>query len=237
MSSSEINPIYVIGGIVVIGLLFFYYNNSAHDQVFLILCFVAICIYGYIQFDVKHSAAQRLNIDQKLINKQILHNKQNNDNVPLTSKHYQIYRHPKSYKYSYRIQEYIAIIDSLEFIEKYDVEKLKQVKAYCEAFFKTHFNIMLGKYNGSLYLPELLDFKRLALNTLHQLVFVLPKTSTIVNIPDLDEFITKRILMLSGLLTRYIKIAREYEMKMNKPIISRYEPPYDTYENDDEFAL
>ena len=237
MEKLELNPLYVFFGVLIIALFFYHFKNNAHDKAFLLLCFIVISIYIYFTIDDKGVSKKFAATIEKIVDGTGSTLK-TMANTPLISNHYQVYRYPKSLKYSYRIQEYRNIIESLDFVEKYDVEKLKQVKAYCEAFFKTHFNIMMGKYDVSLYLPELLDFKKLALNVMHQMIFVLPKTSTIIDIPDLDEFVTKRILMLSGLMTKYIKIAREYGSRQNKNFVSKYEPPYEVSEGvEDPFVI
>jgi len=143
----------------------------------------------------------------------------------LASRHYQVYRHPKTTKYSYRVKDYKMIIQSLEFMYIYDTDILDHVKALSEAFFKTHYNVMMGKYEPSLYMGELHDFKEEAIALLRESVFVVPKTSTVVDIPDLNEFIEKQTLKLNEVFSRYIRIVAH---AFPETVVTRYyEPPFE----------
>ncbi len=133
------------------------------------------------------------------------------------------YRVPQSYKYSSRVQNYVDVMKKLDFVYKYDVEKLDQIKVMCEKFFKIHFNVILGKYVPSLYISHLYDIKNSVNLIMDELVFVLPKMSTIVDISDIDEFIKSKKLELNAILTKYIKIVH----KLNKEIGRFSTPPFE----------
>lgn len=210
------DPTYIFGSFLVVIVFYKLYQTSVHDQAFVLLCFGAVLLFFIFQ-SRKHTL--QVNAAQKSIKLPV---PQGEVSTPV----YQVYKHPSGWKYSYRVETYRSLMDSLEFTNKYDVGKLNEVKAYCEAFFKTHFNIMVGKYDPQLYIDQLIDYKRLALRTMHELVFVLPKQSTIVDIPDLDEHISKCTLRLTNLLTKYINVVH-HAHKTNKQFKTRFnEPPY-----------
>ena len=144
----------------------------------------------------------------------------------IAARHYQVYKYPGSTKYSSRIKEFRGLMTDLEFLYIYDNEKLNHIKALGEAFFKTHFNVMMGKYDPGMYIAELHDFKKEILELMREFVFVVPRVSTIVDIPDVDKFIQSKTLQLNELLARYIRIVSH---AFPDVVISRsYEPPFES---------
>jgi hypothetical protein len=198
-------PVFIIFGIFGLLLVIHNFNKSVHDRVFIVLSLIAIGAYLYYETYAKppkHDSTPLRNAPAGARNNDV---SKKLANTPMPSPHYQVYRFPSSFKYSMRVDDYVNIIRSIEFVDKYDVSILNRVKTYCEAFFKTHYNITIGKYDSGLYKSELHDFRKLALDAMHELVFVLPKTSTIVDVPDLDDHITRKILALSRLLNKFIR--------------------------------
>jgi hypothetical protein len=195
------------------------------QQAFFVICIVSIIVTFYVTN--KETAND---IIGKISNRieDFTNDTSLSDAMPreIASRHYQVYKYPGSTKYSYRIKEYRALMQELEFVYIYDVEKLNHIKALGEAFFKTHFNVMMGKYEPGLYIGELHDFKNEILELMREFVYILPKVSTVVDIPDLDNFVEKKTLQFNELLSRYIRIVSHAYPDV---VVSRtYEPPFES---------
>ena len=147
------------------------------------------------------------------------------ETLEMPSDVYKTYKHPIALKYSQRIPDYFNLIKAFEFVYKYDKQKMNQVKAYGEHFFKTHFNIMIGQYDPKLYISDLYDTKRKIIDILQELVFVLPKVSRISSLKNIDQFVYQRINKINALLSRYIKIV--HHAYPNVKLTRYYEPPFE----------
>jgi len=182
--------------------------------------------YAFMIFLVLGLCAAYYYIDNTTLNSAISDPpKMNADSLEMPSNIYKTYKHPVILKYSQRIPDYFTIIKAFDFVYKYDKQKMNQVKAYGEHFFKTHFNIMIGEYDPKLYISDLYDSKHKMIETLQELVYVLPKVSRILNLKNIDQFVYQQINKLNALLSRYIKIV--HHAYPQSKIGRYYEPPFE----------
>jgi len=212
----EIQPGHLLIGCVIC-IMIYRVHKSNETYAFMILLILSTFVaYHFID---KQNDIVIKTMEQEQ-NKDILQVK----NVEMPSDIYKVYKHPPSLKYSRRIKDYYEIVQKLEFVQKYDKQKLNQIKSICEHFFKVHFNMMIGKYEPGLYISDLYDAKTNALNIMNELVYVLPKISRLVDIPDIDKLVYKLTLQLSAVLSRYIKIVH-HAFPSETQTISHH-PPY-----------
>lgn len=205
-------------GFVGMTILHQLFISDPQQAVFFLALIIVLSVF-YV--NKKTEERQRLQVQKTETDKWLTNTKRRE----LGGRHYQVYRHVKNTKYSYRIKEYKDIMDKLEFLYIYDDDQLNHVKSVCENFFKTHFNIMMGKYDPQLFITELHDFKQIALDLMREFVFVTPQISSIVDIPNIDVFLEEQTNKLNELLSRYIRIVSHAYPKV---VVKRsYEPPFE----------
>ncbi len=214
----EIQPGYLLLGCVVIIIIHQVYNSNP-TYAFMIVLFISTFVAYFYMNKNNQQNIDNLQHEQSAVFTQA-------QNLELPSDMYKVYKHPQTLKYSKRIVDYNDLIKSLDFVDKYDKQKLNQIKTYGEHFFKTHFNIMIGKYDPSLYISNLYDAKKNALKVMHELVYVVPKISRLVDIPNIDKVLYNQTLKLNAIMSKYIKIVHHAFSK--ETIRLSYKPPYNS---------
>lgn len=99
----------------------------------------------------------------------------------------------------------------LRFLLLYDKENFIDITVYTEYFLKTHFNILIGKYDPKSHIPILKDIRTELLNMIHTSHFNIPNVSTIYDSTDLDDNLKLGIKRLQAITYKLTKIVfRKY---------------------------
>lgn len=128
---------------------------------------------------------------------------------------FHVHKAPKQIKYIHMHRDLKDKLEDLEFILKYEPDLVLDIIIYLEFFLKIHYNIMINKYNIELYLPVLYDIKDTIFNLLSFSTFNLPSVSSIVDIPNIDEYIFIKRQDIHVLLNKYINILKHKKEPSN----------------------
>lgn len=119
------------------------------------------------------------------------------------------------------------LLYDLRFLLIYDNENLLDFTVYLEYFLKTHFNMMIGKYDVHTFIDILRDIRAEMLNLLHTCHFNIPNLSTVYDSTDLDENLKMGIKRTLALTYKMIKIVfRKYSKDLTHDSYG-YTVPYD----------
>ena len=130
-----------------------------------------------------------------------------------------VHKTPPDLRYLKRNNDLKQILYEVKFLKIYDFESLSKTIAYLEYFLKIHYNIMIGEYDYDLFYPILRDIRRALLNIMKSTTFNIPNTSTIMDIPDIDKFLNKRIFRLQAITYKYVKILHnKFRRPTNMPL-------------------
>lgn len=121
---------------------------------------------------------------------------------------FSVYKGPARLRYVRMNKEVEGILEDLDWLEKYQPDILHDLMIYTEYFFKYHYNVMIGKYDAHTYIPIINDLRRLIMNTMSSGTFNLPTISTIVDIQNIDVFMSRKRRDMQAVLTKYINILR-----------------------------
>lgn len=119
-----------------------------------------------------------------------------------------LHKGPQRLRYILMNEDAKGVIEDLDFIRKYNPEVLADAIIYLEYFFKVHYNVMIQKYDPCTYITILQDVSKACLNTLARSTFNIPKVSTIIDIPDLDEYMEGKIRALQAIMESYMQVLK-----------------------------
>jgi len=208
-----VKPRHLLIGCVMCILLYQIHKQN-ETYAFMIVTVIGLCII-YFYMDQKNNPQSTITPTDDL--SAVI------EPIEMPSNLYKTYKNAVVLKYSQRIPDYFKLIKALDFVYKYDKQKMNQVKTYGERFFKTHYNIMIEQYEPKLYISDLYDMKQKIIEVLQELVFVLPKSSRILSIKNIDMFVYQTINKLNAILARYIKIVHHAYPDLGR----YYEPPFE----------
>lgn len=139
---------------------------------------------------------------------------------------YPLHKAPKDLKYLRKDEQISTIIYNLRSLLIYDKYSYLNVVVLLEYFLKIHFNVLLGKYDPSLYEQILKDTCAEVVNTLTAMTINIPTISTVVEVPKtfgvpndhFEAYIAKNVLLLHAILKDNLKILRrKYGYKQAVP--------------------
>ena len=147
-----------------------------------------------------------------------------------------IHKTPRNLKYLMKKDEYVKIIYDLKFLKIYEKQLYYKLISYVNYFLKMHYNTMLEKYDYKLYFPILKDLRNEILNIMKSIHFNTPDISTILEVPNLDDFINKRTKLMQALTYKYLKVIYH---KFNKDrTFSHYNAPFENdYTKENHYEL
>lgn len=119
-----------------------------------------------------------------------------------------IHKGPRSIKYILMHDDARGLVEDLDFIRKYNPEILANIIIYLEHFFKVHYNVMIEKYDPCTYTHILQDLVKQCISTVSSAAFSLPKVSTIIDIPDIDEYMEKKTRQLQAIMESYMEVLK-----------------------------
>jgi hypothetical protein len=153
------------------------------------------------------------------------------DHAFIFPKIYSLHKPPKKLQYLRKDSKIANIIYDLRKLRVYDNVSYVSMVVLIEYFLKLHFNIILGKYNADIYDQMIVDVRTEILNTMHAMLFNLPKKSTVISVPgdDVEEFLYDKILEMSSVTDTYVKILRN-KFKDRAFKLSHYPVPDDNKE-------
>lgn len=124
---------------------------------------------------------------------------------------YKIHKPLTSLRYIKSSEEAKELLYGLRFLLIYDIENMLDFVTYLEYFLKTHFNIIIGKYDVKTHVGILRDIRSEMLNLLHASHFNIPNISTVYDSKDLDENLKLALKRTIALTYKMIKIVfRKY---------------------------
>jgi len=142
-----------------------------------------------------------------------------------------IHKTPKNLKYIKKTEELLQILYEIKFLSIYNAELFYKLISYIEYFLKIHYKMMLGKYEFKIYYQILRDIRIEILNIMKSSYLSLPNISTILSIPDINEYMEKRIRKVQAVTYSYLKIICH---KYNQP----FKPPVEfDIAKDNKYAL
>ena len=195
----QINPVVL----TVIAFTVLYHIIEVRDVYKIFMLLTLICILGYMWWLKYQEDKSLADLDEVFIDKL-----EKDINQELVNEHlYFIHRSPSKFKYIRKKTEVVNFILAMKFLDIYYQDAYHKLITYLEAFFKIHFNILIGKYDGCSFLPILSDIRIEILNIMSTLVFNLPQISTIVDIKDIDIYVDKQTRNIDAILQKHIKIA------------------------------
>lgn len=187
-------------------LLFIFYNLFIIRDVKILFFIIIISIIAYILYD-KRKTRDIVKDRNKIEYIDNIEKQLNHDYEIPENKIYHIHKTPRNIKYIKKNEDIKNIIYDLKFLQIYNKELYEKFISYFEYFLKIHYNVMLEKYDYRTYFSILKDIRNEILNIMKSIYFNVPKISTIIDIPDLDKYIEKRILIIQSITYKYMKIA------------------------------
>lgn len=192
-------PIYILAVVILVGFIVTYHVFYIKDvfKVFLLVVLVGIGAYTQwykMKADKVDEADTKVFFDklEKSIDVElVLHNL------------YSIHTFNGKLKYVRRHKRIVKFIQDIKVIEIYDVPTFQRVIVLMENFLKIHFYIMIEKYQPSLNIPVLHDIHLEILNVLSQCIFIMPKVSKVLDIPDIDTYMERRIKDIDAILQNF----------------------------------
>lgn len=178
----------------------FFIHRDAYKTFFVIAILAALI---YTQYKQQTKMATRTNARSKFMNKL---------KVDIRGREYVfenlffVHKPPRELKYIMMDSELVEVLYQLRFLYVYDKETLLQIAILLEIFLKTHFNIMLGKYNAPLFQQPMFDLAKEILNAMYSLYFSLPTISTVHDLGNVHDYIYERITRIQAITTKYIQI-------------------------------
>lgn len=171
-----------------------------------IIFFIGLVIYHIIKYIIPHftecTPFVRRNSFWSDIEKAVQGRQVLNSNM------YPIHKGPNRLRYITSSTDIKGILEDLAFILKYDKDMFYDIVIYTEYFLKFHLNVMLGKYDPCTYIEIIRDIYRSILNILSSCTFNIPKRSTIVDIPNLDDYMIQKTRDLQAVLSKHIYVLR-----------------------------
>lgn len=142
-----------------------------------------------------------------------------------------IHKTPKNLKYIKKTDELLQVLYDIKFLSIYNSELFYKLISYIEYFLKIHYKMMLGKYEFKIYYQILRDIRIEILNIMKSSYLSLPNISTILSMPDINDYMEKRIRKVQAVTYSYLKIICH---KYNKP----FKPPAEfDIAKDNHYAL
>lgn len=142
-----------------------------------------------------------------------------------------IHKTPKNLKYIKKTDELLQVLYDIKFLSIYNSELFYKLISYIEYFLKIHYKMMLGKYEFKIYYQILRDIRIEILNIMKSSYLSLPNISTILSMPDINNYMEKRIRKVQAVTYSYLKIICH---KYNKP----FKPPAEfDIAKDNHYAL
>ena len=190
---------------------------------------VAAGVIGYIYYQQKQKTTKKKQTLEAFLD--TIEKELGDDHELPTDKVFTMHKTPRNLKFVKRHSEIKQLLFDLKFLQVYDKALYHRIVSYIEYFLKIHFKVMIGKYEVKLYLPMLKDLRLEILNAMKSMVFSTPHVSTIIDIPDLDVYISKKTKIMQAITYKFIKLICH---KHHLP----FKPPYeDDYVRDDQYAL
>ena len=125
---------------------------------------------------------------------------------------FHIYKVPKQLKYIHMDDGYKRIIEKLYFMRNFNKYDLLHCIIMTETFLKYHYNVVIGKYDMSLYYSYLVDIRKEMVNSIYSMIYHVHNVSTIVSIPNIHHHIRNRAREMAALTKRYMNVLRYVDM-------------------------
>lgn len=147
---------------------------------------------------------------------------------------YSLHKPPDKLKYIFMNPVLTRILEDLYFLRIYNNETYMQTVIGLEYFMKLHYNIMIDKYDACQYFPIVRDIRRNVLNFLSSITLNTSSVSRVVDIPNIDTFVEKRIRDIQGITNKYINVLRhKYKEKCPHLLdvdIQHYSPGWNNFD-------
>ena len=199
--------------VFIIVFIFLFIITDFSQRFFFVILLAAL---GYMYYQ-KYQKQKKKNNNQSVYFDKV--EKQLSGDKELNSSIYYIHKTPRNIKFIKQHESISKILYDMKFLEIYDTALYEQLVSHCEYFLKIHFKVMIGKYDFNLYYPVLVDTRNELLNLFKSIVLNVPNISTILEIPDINEYVNKRTRMMQGMTYKLLKLLCH---KYNKP----FKPPY-----------
>jgi hypothetical protein len=194
---------------ILVGLFIAFYMASQDDNLFQLFFAAAFAVIIYIIMQKKAETNKEQQQSLKSFIMEIEKLIQTHDTPEMMIE--TVYRFHKPLPDIRFIKSNPEVVDALyrlRFLLIYDKENFIDTIVLIEYFLKTHFNIMIGKYDARTYMPILKDIRAEILNNLHSCHYNIPNISTVYDSKDLDDNLKIGILRLVAVTYKYIKILR-----------------------------
>lgn len=108
------------------------------------------------------------------------------------------------------------ILFDLKFLRIYDNAEYMKLVLYIEYFLKIHYITMLGKYDVDTNLHIMIDIRNEILNILKSFHMNIPTKSSVLDIPNLDDYLDKKLVKIQTVTYKYLKIVvNKYKSNVN----------------------
>lgn len=220
------NPI-----VVVVSIIFIFLLQNTKEYIYVLVILGILLIY-YFTIVKKQNYNETKKVSSDIKWKKF--NELTKNKVVYSNAVYNIHKGPDRLKYIFMHQNLKLVIEDLDFIMKYQQDLFLDIIIYIEYFLKIHYNILIGKYDPCTYIPILKDIQKHVVILLSTTIFNLPNTSTIIDIPNLDQFIERKTMDIKAILGKYMTILKHKYYKQCSHQFNLIE--YDHYSNNYEIV-
>lgn len=195
-------PSYIFIILCVLFILFYFFFLDVNIARNFLICII-LTLVTYMYFQKKSKESKDTTIVTKFID--TLEEEMARNNIHF--KHiYALHKAPKRIQYIRFHTPFKKLLYDLRYLKKYDKHNYIAIVILCEYFLKYHYNIIIGKYDISMYNQVVLDIRREMLNILYSCIYNIPTISTIIDKDDMDKYLFIMCMRLQSITQKYINI-------------------------------
>jgi len=126
---------------------------------------------------------------------------------------------PKSLQYIERNITVKSVFEKLYPIRVFDEHLIGEIIILVEHFLRTHYKVVIGKYDPQLFIQHLEDIAEEVDVLFQRFVYNIPNVSSLFDIEDLDMYVHEQHKIMMNLLQRHIRIVRnKYHLSTNRVV-------------------
>lgn len=184
----------------------FYYVFMKGDKYQVFFMFILMAVYLYMQSNLyldEYSRKQATSTDfWKWVHQEM------KDYHLVVHGVYSLHKPPKKIKYIFMNPILQRVIEDLYFLRIYNQDAFVRSIIEMEYFLKIHYNVIIGKYDVCLNARIMKDLRRTILNNLASISLNTSPVSRIIDIPNIDVYVERRIRDIQGITNKYMNIIR-----------------------------